>query len=110
MKTLVYAAIGTGALFLGILGLVVPLIPGVLFLLVAAAAFAAISPRVRRRLSTHPRMERYFHHMDAGDRLDIVSRAKLAFWATLDALNPNHQHRGSRVNQSVHRRHRRPGL
>lgn len=47
-----------GFVFLGIgaVGIVLPLVPGVVFLLLAAACFARSSPRFERWLITHPRL------------------------------------------------------
>lgn len=41
---------------LGIVGLAVPLMPGTVFLIVAAACFARSSPRFEQWLMTHPRL------------------------------------------------------
>ncbi|SNT74991.1 YbaN family protein [Paracoccus seriniphilus] len=53
MRTLWY---GIGALFLGlaIIGIALPVVPTVPFLLVAAWAFAKSSPELRRRIREHP--------------------------------------------------------
>lgn len=47
-------AIGVVALVLGIIGIALPVMPTVPFLLLAAAAFARSSPRLERRIMDHP--------------------------------------------------------
>jgi len=46
--------LGTLALVLGIVGIALPILPTVPFLLLAAAAFARSSPRLERRILNHP--------------------------------------------------------
>lgn len=75
-------------LALGLVGLLLPFLPGFLFLFFAAACFAAVFPQIKRHLSHHPRMLRFFRRIDAGENLDITTQFKLAFWASLEAINP----------------------
>lgn len=92
------ALAGSTFLLLGIAGLALPFLPGFLFLLFAAICFASLSPALRRHMDRHPRMARFFHRVDAGAHLDLPSRIKLAFWASLEAVNPQrtkHWHRRS---------------
>ena len=93
MKTALLAISGTILLGLGIVGLALPFLPGILFLFCAAACFASLSPALRRQLSRQPRMARFFRHVDAGSKLDLLSRFKLAFWASLEAINPRNKDR-----------------
>lgn len=53
MRGLWYA-LGVIALVLGIVGIALPVVPTVPFLLLAAAAFARSSPRLERRILNHP--------------------------------------------------------
>lgn len=48
-----YAALGAVMLVLGVIGFVLPVMPGTVFLLVAAWAFARSVPAVHRWLHTH---------------------------------------------------------
>ncbi|WP_347138283.1 YbaN family protein [Paracoccus sp. SSK6] len=47
-------ALGMAALVLGVVGIALPVLPTVPFLLLAAAAFARSSPRLERRILNHP--------------------------------------------------------
>lgn len=96
LKTIILAIGGTILLGLGIVGLALPFLPGILFLFCAAACFASLSPTLRKRLNRQPRMARFFSHVDAGARLDLPSRFKLAFWASLEAINPRQKDRWQR--------------
>ena len=78
MRSLWYAA-GLVALALGIIGIALPVVPTVPFLLLAAAAFARSSPRLERRILDHPT---YGPPVRAWRERGAISRlAKI--WATL---------------------------
>lgn len=53
---LVLMALGFVCVGLGILGLILPVMPGVVFLILAAACFARSSPRVEAWLIAHPHL------------------------------------------------------
>lgn len=53
---LVWVAAGLVLTVVGVAGLILPLLPGVLFLILAAACFARGSPRLERRLLEHPKL------------------------------------------------------
>ena len=87
LKKLVLATAGVGFLILGVLGLALPFLPGVLFLLLAAVCLAALSPRLQGFLSRHPRLARFFRRVEEGRHLALATRVRLAFWAGLEALS-----------------------
>ena len=88
LKTLFLSGLGALCLVLGVLGLLLPFAPGLPFLLLAAICFAALSRGFKTRLSRHPRLARLFGRMDQGAHLDMMTQARLAFWAVLEAANP----------------------
>ena len=88
MKTVLTVTAGITLLCLGALGLLLPFLPGFLFLLGAAACFATLSPALHRTLHRQPRVSRFLHRLDASTHLPIVHRVKLAFWAGLEAITP----------------------
>jgi uncharacterized protein len=51
---IIYFCLGWVMVALGVIGLVMPLMPGVVFLIVAAACFARPSPRLEAWLLDHP--------------------------------------------------------
>lgn len=53
---LVWLAAGIALTGIGIVGLVLPVMPGTIFLILAAACFARGSPRLERWLLHHPRL------------------------------------------------------
>lgn len=54
MRRRLWHVLGLVALALGIIGIALPVMPTVPFLLLAAAAFARSSPRLERRILNHP--------------------------------------------------------
>ena len=52
-KRLVFLILGSGFVAIGILGLILPLLPGTIFLILAAACFARSSPRAYNWLTTN---------------------------------------------------------
>ena len=84
-QTLLVIAGGIFTVF-GLLGLLLPIAPGLLFLVVAAGCFAAASTRFREQLQTNPRMGPYAKRWAAAANLPLVQRAKFGawlLWATL---------------------------
>ena len=86
MKNFLLVSIGVLCIGLGLLGLVVPIIPGVIFLALAVVIFAGLSPRLRARLTANPRFRRLFARIDAGAHLHPFDRIKLTRWACLEAV------------------------
>lgn len=84
MLRLGYAAVGIAALGLGIVGIFLPLLPTVPFILLAAFCFARSNERWERRLLEHPM---FGPHIQAWRRSGAISRkgkaaAALAFAAS----------------------------
>lgn len=73
---------------LGLIGLLVPVLPGVLFLLGALVCLGVVFPRLRRKLERQPRFNRFFYRLDESRCLGIAGRCKLFFWALLEMLTP----------------------
>ena len=86
MKHIFFVVVGTICLMIGALGLIIPLIPGFLFLLIAAAMFAQLSPRVRHRLARNPRLARFFERIESSHHLNWVDQLKLTFLASIEAI------------------------
>lgn len=85
IRTALLSGLGFILVLLGLVGLVVPLMPGIVFLAAAGCCFAALSPRFQARLDRHPAW-RGFHRRWASSRHQpVLRRAKLAFWLTADA-------------------------
>ena len=83
---------GVVLMLLGLVGLVLPLMPGVLLLVGAAVCFSLVSPRFRgnmeSRLSSHPRYRRALRRWRRSQGLAPWPRLQLAFWLTLRSLLP----------------------
>ena len=81
-------------LVVGAIGLIVPILPGIPLLVLAALLFTANSPGLRRRLFNTPRLAPYFRRLDAlfatpgVDGLTVWERTKLKTLSVLAALLP----------------------
>jgi uncharacterized membrane protein YbaN (DUF454 family) len=71
-------------LVLGLIGLVIPVLPGVLFLLGAAICVSCASPRAHRTFSRSATYRHWRRRWDAGAGLSAVDRARLAFWLSME--------------------------
>ena len=93
IRQFLLATLGVMLLGLGLIGLIVPVLPGVLFLALAAACFSCCSPALQRKLEQSPlwmRFQKLTHRARrrwlAGRGLPVLSRLRLAFWLTADTL------------------------
>ncbi len=80
-------AAGVVALVMGLLGLLVPVLPGVLLLLVAVVLLAGASRRLNRALHRSPRIRPYLARWEASAGLGWLERARLAFWLSLAGVS-----------------------
>lgn len=85
MKQVLLYVLAIAFAAIGVVGLLIPVIPGVLFLLLAAGCVSLASDRVHQKFSNHPGYRRWRHRWDASAGLSPFNRAKLAFWLTLDS-------------------------
>ncbi|MVZ98632.1 DUF454 domain-containing protein [Sphingorhabdus sp. IMCC26285] len=81
MKRRLYLAAGFTSVALGTLGTVLPLLPTVPFMILAAFCFARSSPALEARLMDHPR---FGHHLVAWREKGVVSRR--AKWSAATAF------------------------
>jgi uncharacterized membrane protein YbaN (DUF454 family) len=79
-KRRVFAALGLVLLAIGIVGIVLPGIPGTLFLLGASYFFVRSSPRLERWLREHPRLGPYLRLAESGS---MPRRAKIGALAAM---------------------------
>lgn len=85
IKQLLLYVLAATLLALGLLGLLVPVLPGVVFLLLAALCVSFASPRAHQHLSRHAAYRKLRHRWDAGAGLGTFDRARLAFWTSAQA-------------------------
>lgn len=69
-------------LVLGLIGLLIPVLPGVLFLLLAAACYAATAPGSSHHLQHNLNWRRRWRQSRG---LSLLQRSRLAFWLTARA-------------------------
>ena len=76
-----------GAVFtvLGFVGIVIPILPGILFFAIAAACFVAASPALKKRLRAQRHFRGYFERYEATEGLSTWDRSKLAVLLSVDA-------------------------
>ena len=83
MRRIVYRTCGLASLGAGIVGIALPLLPTVPFLILAAFCFARSNPEWADRLHNHPR---YGHHLrEWRDRRAISRKGKVAALTAMSA-------------------------
>lgn len=70
---------------LGLIGLLIPVLPGVVFLGIALLCAASALPSLRQRLERYPGWNRWHLRWRAGAGLPLMQRIKLAFWLSAEA-------------------------
>ena len=91
MKQLLLIPFALILTLIALFGLVVPVIPGILFLLAALVCLGVAFPSLRRQLEQQPRLKRFFHRLDETRYLGAIPRCKLFFWALLEMVTPGRQ-------------------
>ncbi len=80
---LVYRVLGiilvVGFLLIGLVGLILPVIPGIVFLLLAVYVLTRISRRAAAYAHSQPWFNRHMRQLDAADSLSMSERIKLGF-------------------------------
>lgn len=82
-----YVVIAAMLLMLGVLGLIIPVLPGVIFILLAILLLAQVSSRVNRWARKQPLMRKANYQLSAFSQLRWPDRARLAGWMLLDSVN-----------------------
>ncbi|MDK1023599.1 MAG: DUF454 family protein [Gammaproteobacteria bacterium] len=76
----VYIIAAAVCIVLGLIGLIIPVIPGVIFLAIAAIFLARVSTRMDRWVKSSPFMSNTQSRMDSMAELDWPDRARLSLW------------------------------
>jgi uncharacterized membrane protein YbaN (DUF454 family) len=103
LKSILLSLVALSLLVLGLIGLVIPVIPGVFLLIGAACCASAASPAVRERLHRNPTMRRAHLRWRASEGLALSDRLKLVFWLGADAMVDRVPGTGRRRSSSARR-------
>lgn len=85
IKRAIFISLGCAFVLLGLVGLLVPIMPGLLFLALAALCFSATSSTFGSRLERHPAFRGFRNRWREGRGLPLLHRARLAFWLAAEA-------------------------
>ncbi len=92
IRKLLLLLCGAVLTLLGVIGLVLPVLPGVLLLAGAVGCFCLASRRIKHRVHRHldgnPRYRRALRRWEAGSALNAWQRLRLGFWLTLASILP----------------------
>jgi uncharacterized membrane protein YbaN (DUF454 family) len=77
-RKLIYLLLAFLFLLLGIVGILLPIIPGLLFLFLAALLIVRISRRASEMAHGHRGFSRLLRHWNAATRLPVVEQIKLS--------------------------------
>ncbi|MEX0964515.1 MAG: DUF454 family protein [Pseudohongiellaceae bacterium] len=70
---------------MGIVGLILPIIPGILFLFLAALLLAKVSSSFDAALNRNKHMRYWRRRWDTTNNLPLLQRIKLSFWIVAKA-------------------------
>lgn len=86
LKRVLVLFLGTILLFFGVVGLFIPILPGILFLIGAAACFSSVSPPINRWMQRSPRVRRWQSRWQSSAELPWYRRVQLAFWLSAESV------------------------
>ena len=86
VRRALYATLGSLCLILALVGFVIPVLPGFLFLILAVVCFSAVSSRFARAVDSHPAASRLRRRWNRGANLPLFERIKLMFWLSADSV------------------------
>lgn len=96
LASMVYKTLLIGVIvicgILGVIGLVLPIIPGVLFLCIAAMLLAKLSSRFAYYLKQNAWVQKWQRRSRSFKTLDTMHRIKLSFWMTAKSLVDGAEH------------------
>ena len=80
-----YITLGIMFLALSVVGLIIPIIPGVLFLAGAVYMLSRGSHRVREYTESHPKLSKLHERMERFDAVSALGKAQVAALVTVEA-------------------------
>ncbi len=83
---ILFTVVALFCVMVGLIGLILPVIPGVVFLIVAVLLLSRVSPRLARWVRQKPEMNRAQNRFDAMGRLNWGERVRLCFWMTMSGI------------------------
>ena len=83
---LIYLTLGIMFLVLGVVGLIIPILPGVLFLAGALYLLSRGSTRVKQMADEHPTLRGLQRRMDQLDTATMAQRVQVAFLMTVESV------------------------
>lgn len=84
IKKTLYLVAGVALLIVGLIGLVLPVIPGLLFLIVAVWVLAKVSSRVRAFSHRNETLRAFHHRLDRVGTVRFLDRVKVVGLTLLD--------------------------
>ena len=85
IRNLLTMLAGCVLLVLAFIGFLVPILPGFLFFILALFCFAAVSPRLQRRLERNPTLHAWQTTWRRGSGLPLGHRIRLMFWMAAES-------------------------
>ena len=82
---IIYLALGVVLLLIGLVGLLFPIIPGILFIAVSLFLLGKASTRVRRFAESNEHLRRMNSRMEAMGEVPVFDRIRLGGWMVLES-------------------------
>ncbi len=86
LKRLLLICLGTFFLVFGIIGLFIPVLPGILLLIGAAACFSSVSSPFNRWLRQNRRVQHWQSRWQSSAELPMLKRIQLVFWMSAESI------------------------